>query len=86
MGNGCCGFESAGRCKKPATCVGRAVLAVSIIGIIFALGVIPCNLLAFCTTNNFWVSISFLALKYLAAEAWFSPMLSMMQRCYPKEK
>ena len=37
MGNGCCGFESAGRCKKPATCVGRAVLAVSIIGIIFAL-------------------------------------------------
>ena len=37
MGNGCCGYESVGCCKKPATCVGRAVLAVSIIGIIVSL-------------------------------------------------
>ena len=56
------------------------------IGIICSLLVIPCNLMAFLTTGNFWLSICFLALKYLAGEAWGSPQLSMMQRAYPREK
>lgn len=48
------------------------------IGIVSSLLVIPCDILAFTTTGSFWVSISFLAAKYLAGECWGSPQLSMM--------
>jgi sugar phosphate permease len=48
------------------------------IGIFGSILVIPCDIMAFTTTGNFWLSICFLAAKYLAGECWGSPQLSMM--------
>lgn len=37
--------------------------------------------IAMCTliTNNFYVSLFFMAIKYLVAECWMSPAITMMQ-------
>jgi len=37
--------------------------------------------IAICTlnTNNFYLSLFFMAVKYLVAECWMSPAITMMQ-------
>ena len=40
---------------------------------------IPFILIAFLTTGNFWISMGFLAAKYLIGECWIAPNLTMTQ-------
>ena len=47
---------------------------------------IPFSFLLFVTSQNFWVAIICLALKYLIGEAWGPPTMTMMQNVTPSEK
>jgi MFS family permease len=49
---------------------------VSAIGSLLA--IIPVTI-ALLTTNNFYVSLGFMALKYLFSEGWMSPTVTMIQ-------
>ena len=39
---------------------------------------IPAISICVLTTSNFWVSMAFMALKYLLSESWMSPAITMM--------
>lgn len=60
-------FEKKSRMTKSLICMIGSLLGLPAI--------------AMCTlvTNNFYVSLFFMALKYLVAECWMSPAITMMQ-------
>ena len=51
-------------------------------------GIIAMPALSACvlTTNNFWLSMTALAIKYLASENWMSPAITMMQATVEPKK
>jgi MFS family permease len=60
-------FEKKSRMTKSIICMIGSLLGLPAI--------------AMCTlvTNNFYVSLFFMAVKYLVAECWMSPAITMMQ-------
>ena len=60
-------FEKKSRMTKSLICIVGALIGLPAIAV--------CTL----TTNNFYISIIFMALKYLVAESWMPPALTMMQ-------
>lgn len=56
---------------------------VCLVGGIIAIPAISACVL---TTNNFWVSMTFMAIKYLVSESWMSPAITMMQATVEPKK
>ena len=44
----------------------------------------PVSMICFMCTNNFWLSMACLSLKYLLGESWFPPCLTMLQNTFGK--
>jgi nitrate/nitrite transporter NarK len=57
----------------------KSRMTKSLICIIGALIGLPAIAICTLTTNNFYVSIFFMAVKYLVAESWMPPAITMMQ-------
>ena len=56
---------------------------ISIVGCILS---IPAVGLCTLTTNNFYISLIFMALSYLFSECWMSPAITMMQNAVKPEQ
>ena len=59
-------FEKKSRMTKALVCIIGSALAIPAIA--------ACVL----TTNNFYLSLTMMALKYLLSECWMSPAITMM--------
>ena len=67
-------YEKKSRMTKALVCLLGGALAIPAIS--------ACVL----TTNHFWVSMAFMAVKYLLSESWMSPAITMMQSTVEPKK
>ena len=67
-------FEKKSRMTKALVCIFGAVLGLPAIA--------ACVL----TTNNFYLSVAMMAIKYLVSECWMSPAITMMQSTVEPKK
>jgi sugar phosphate permease len=59
-------YEKKNRMTKAYVCMIGSVLAI------------PAIAMCVLNTNNFYLSLFFMAIKYLLAECWMSPAITMM--------
>ena len=66
-------FEKKTRMTKSIICIAGSLLGLP--------AIMACTLI----TGNFHLSLFFMAVKYLVAECWMSPAITMMQATVPPE-
>jgi len=64
----------------------KSRMTKAIVCIFGSLAAIPAIALCTLTTSNFYVSLLFMGLKYLLAECWMSPAITMMQTTVKPEQ
>ena len=67
-------YEKKNRMTKALVCLVGGIIAI------------PALSTCVLTTTNFWLSMSALAIKYLASENWMSPAITMMQATVEPKK